>query len=199
MINLLSPHDKRELRAARRNVVLTRYNVVIGFTLIIISCIYGGGFFLTTQQKSSAEQQLSQDNARTVTYATVKNEMEQFTKNLSTAKAILANDISYSSLIIDIAKTLPSGTVLTSLSLTPDSFGKQVTLSASAASYSRALALKEALENSDLFSNVAIASVGETAAEGSSNKAYPISVSLNTTLISEAALKAKRTQLETTP
>jgi Tfp pilus assembly protein PilN len=190
MINLLSPNDKKQLRAARRNVVLLRYNIVALLTILAISFVYAGGFFITMRSNMTADEQLNEDTARTRNYAEVQKTSQEFAKNLTVAKTILTNEITYSTLITNIAKTLPSGTVLDNLTLNPTMFGKEISLGASTKTYSKALELKASLEKSALFSNVSIESVNSsTGAEGEQTK-YPIAVILKATFATEAQIKA---------
>ncbi|EDK72237.1 Fimbrial assembly family protein [candidate division TM7 genomosp. GTL1] len=192
MINLLSPADKRQLVAARHNVVLLRYNFIALFTIFVVGLIYVGAFFVTTRDRIAAQEQLNEDNTRTISYQNVRTEIQEFSKNLSTAKAILSNEVVYSTLITDIAKSLPNGTVLTSLTLTPGSFGKQMSLSAAAKNYTRALELKSSLEKSDLFSDVSIESIGNAGPDNTSTTGYGLTVTLKATLETEAQIKAAR-------
>jgi Tfp pilus assembly protein PilN len=198
MINLLSPDDKHQLSAARQNVILLRYNIIALVSILTIAIIYGGSFFITMRSKSVAEEQLKADNTRTMSYADVRSKIQQFSKNLTTAKTILSSEIIYSELITDIAKTLPSGTVLTNLTIQPDSFGKAMSLSAAAKNYGKALELKTVLENSPLFSNVSLESVGSVGADAPSSAGYPINVILKTTFATAEEIQALKKE-EATP
>ena len=192
MINLLSSNDKHQLQAARRNVMLLRYNIIILITLLVIGGVYGGGFFITMRGKMIAETQLNEDQARTASYTTVRTTIEQFSKNLTTAKTILSNEVVYSTLITDVAKSLPPGAVLSELTLGPDSFGKEITLGAATTNYGKSLELKSSLEKSALFSDVSLESVARTGTDQAGSTQYPIAVVIKATFATEAEIKALR-------
>ncbi|HYG83386.1 MAG TPA: hypothetical protein VD907_00730 [Verrucomicrobiae bacterium] len=178
MINLLSPEEKRQLRAARTNVLLLRYNILVAITILAVGGVFGVGFFITFQEREQALQEQRDNQARTADFSQVRREAEEFTKNLATAKSILSQEIVYSELLVAVAKTLPRGTVLTDISLTPANFNTPSTLAARTKNYDGALQLKGTLEASPLFSNVSITNI----IQDSTNRAYPVSVQLNVTL-----------------
>jgi len=183
MINLLSPDDKLQLRAARSNVLLLRYTILIIVTIVAVGLVFGSGFFITMQERTAAEQQQQNDSAKTAGYSTVRKNAEAFAQNLTTAKKIISQEIIYSKLLTDIAKTLPRGSVLADLSLNPDSLGKSVPLSARTKNYDGALRLKNTLEESALFADVSIVSINRDEAR----KDYPVSVNLNVTITTDTA------------
>lgn len=190
MINLLPPHTKQEIRAARVNVILLRYCVLLIFTLGFVLASFGIGFYITWNDKNAALNRKQDADSSANTYAKVKQEAESFSKDLKTAKTILSGEISYSQLLINIANTLPAGTIVNNLSLASNNFGTPVTLTArtilgpdAASRDVYALKLKDALEVSPLFENVSIASTVLTENPGSAlERKYPLQVVINTTL-----------------
>ena len=178
MITLLGPEDKKQLRAARANVTLVRY-YFLAFLLIVGSgLILAFGFYVAAQQQSNAEASLLKAEDDTQDYAKVKSQSEAFSNNLKVAKQILATEVVYSKMITDIANTLPPGTILTSLSLTPDTISKKMELSFKTKSYDQGIQLKATLENSDLFSDVSITSI-TSKGESTGDSAYPTDVSIS--------------------
>ncbi|HEX6258115.1 MAG TPA: hypothetical protein VFZ48_01390, partial [Candidatus Saccharimonadales bacterium] len=182
MINLLSPNDKKQLRAARSNVLLLRYNILVVITILAVGGVFGGGFFITMQERANAEARLAEDAQRTASYSSTRKQAEDFAKNLTTAKTILSQEISYSQLIIDIAKTLPKGSVLTDLNLNAESFSKPLTVGARTKSYDGAVQLKNTLEQSDLFNDVSIINI----IRDDGRRDYPVTVTLNASLTPKA-------------
>lgn len=186
MINLLSPHDKRELRAARRNIVLRRYTILVAMTLIAVIFVFGSGIFIAMRDRMAAENELANDRQQAEQYQETRQTAEQFEANLNIARRILADEISYSNLVIDIAKTLPSDAILTDLTLNPESFGTSTTLSARTTSYEAALTLRDNLEASPLFSDVSL--ISATTGDDTDNpdspvtQDLPVNVQLNVTI-----------------
>lgn len=175
MINLLPTEEKRQLRAARTNTLLIRYNIL----LIIIVAFSGLAVAVTYIYLSNTEQNAKstlQDNeARVSQYSSVQSQATQFRQNLAVAKQILDNEVTYSSVILQIAQVIPSGVVLQSLDLDSQTFGSETTLTAQAKDYNSALALKDSFSKSPLFSDVHFQSITDNGSQGP----YPITVDLN--------------------
>lgn len=183
MINLLPQEEKRQLRAARSNTLLIRYNIfllgVVAFMGIAVAITY---VYLTTARQN-AEQTIATNKAKAVQYSSVQSQAAQFRDHLSTAKQILDGEVTYSRVILDIAKLIPGGVVLENLSLDSQTFGTETTLVAQAKSYDAALALKDSFGKSSLFSDVHFQSI----TTGTGDTAYPITVNLNITIKKDAA------------
>lgn len=186
MINLLSPHDKRELRAARRNIILRRYTILVALTLLAIGAIFSGGIYIATTQRMAAERELESDRSQASEYQETRETAERFEANLNIARRILADEITYSTLITDIAQALPDNAILTDLTLNPEVLGTSSTLSAMTVNYEAALNLQERLEESPLFSDVSLISVSlgddSTNPEGPAASNFPVQVQLSATI-----------------
>jgi Tfp pilus assembly protein PilN len=183
MINLLPLKERRELRAARTNTLLLRYNICFLIVVIFLGAAEGITYLYMGNSKAAAEQTIAQNRAKVSNFATVAAEALQFQGNLATAKQILDREVTYSKTILAIAKLLPRGVVLENLTLDASTFGTETTLIATAKNYSRALALKGSFEKSPLFSNVHFKSIAASA-EGTR---YPVTVNLNVTIKKDAA------------
>jgi Tfp pilus assembly protein PilN len=183
MINLLPPEEKRQLRAARSNTLLVRYNIlllgVVAFMGIAIAITY---VFLSTAQQN-AKQTISENDAKVVQYASVQAQATLFKQHLATAKQILDNEVTYSKVVLEIAQLIPRGVVVENVSLDSQTFGTATTLVAQAKSYSSALALKDSFGKSALFSDVHFQSI----TAGNAQTDYPITVNLNITIKKDAA------------
>lgn len=177
MINLLSPDDKKLLRAARTNTILLRYYLLAVLVIAGASVVLAGGFYIADQNKNNFQVELSRAESDTADYAKVRQQSEEFANNLKIAKQILATEVVYSKMITDIANTIPAGTILTSLTLTPETISKKMELSFKTKSYDQGIALKSTLEDSDLFSDVSITNITSKGEEGSG--AYPTDVNIS--------------------
>ena len=189
MINLLPTQTKRQLRAARANVLLLRYTILsaatVGFLAIGTLSIY----FVMGNIKTSAESTTTDNQSQISNFNSVQTEANEFRANLNTAKTILDKEVIYSQAILDIAQVIPEGVIIDSLSLDSASFGSPMAINAKAKSYDRAIALKDTLEKSEIFSNVHFTTVssstsGGSSGEGSNSSAndYPYTVNLTATL-----------------
>ena len=108
------------------------------------------------------------------------------------AKAILGKEISYSDFLITLAGDLPSGAIVTNLSLggTAAATKGGMTLDARTVSYAKVLELKAKLEESTLFENVSITSAtrpDNITALGGLAARYPYEVSYNVKLSKQTA------------
>lgn len=183
MINLLPPADKKEILAARTNVLLLRYCIVsFACALLLFGAIIGVHYTLTTMKKT-AQEKIDQSTQQTSQYSEVQKQVTEFTANLATAKKILAGNVQYSAIAIKIAQALPSGVVLENLTLDSTTFGKPTSLSAKARTTNDAVRLKNALSDSPYFDNVYLESVTRQADD---NSRYPVSININVTMNGEA-------------
>lgn len=182
MINLLPPNNKRQLQAARTNTLLLRYNFLLIGAVVFLLIATGVVYFYLNSTKAHAEQTIQDNNAKVSSYDKVKQQADDFRTSLSTAKQVLDQNIVYTKVILEIAQLLPSGVVMDKLDLDAKTFGTPTTFAARAKDYTAALALKDSLQNSALFSNVSFSSLS-----GDGSGGYPINVNLNVTIQKDAA------------
>ncbi len=182
MINLLPPEEKRQLRAARTNTLLLRYNIFLVGALAFLALAIGVTYFYLSSTRAGAESVISENRARVADFAEVQSNADIFKANLSTAKQILDNEVTYTKVMLSIAALMPSGTVLDKINLDSQTFGTETTLAARATSYENALKIKEAFETSPLFSNVHFQSIGS-----GGQAPYTLTVNLNVTIKKDAA------------
>ena len=177
MINLLPDEHKKELRAARTNVILLRYNILtivaVGFLILSLGAFFA--YLSATEAQRKEENQANQ--AKALTYSDTKKQAEEYRANLATAKQILANQVDYTSVVFGVTKLLPKGVVLDDVNLSAKDFGNQTVFSARASSYETATQLKKSFQESSLFTNVFFQSI--TNSTDSADKAHPISVSIS--------------------
>ncbi|MNP92456.1 hypothetical protein D3C85_49650 [compost metagenome] len=180
MINLLPLEEKRQIQAARTNVLLLRYVILTVCAMAATGLMVAAGFVIMNTSKASAEKEIAANASKASSYSTVQTQAEAFRTNLSTAKTILDKEVNYTQVVIAIAQTLPEGIILDSLDLDATTFGTPFVMSAKAKSYEDGLGLKKALENSSLFSNVSLQ--GMTDSSSGDTSGYPVSVQMNVTI-----------------
>lgn len=159
MINLLSNEDKRELRAARRNIVLLNYVLTLLMLAVLVASTYAIGYFLLHQQEQASRQKLTEFVPQKSEYKDTIDRANAYSKDLSIAKSILQNEFFYSDFMTLIAKTLPANTVMTSLDISASEVTKPVTIEVSTKSYQDFVAIKNALQNSKFFQGTKILTV----------------------------------------
>ena len=198
MINLLSPVQKEEIKAARLNVQLRKFVLLSGFVAIAILAVYGVGFYFVMSEKDRAQQQLSQDESAVIRYQSVQRDAKAYKTNLTIANKVLTSGQSYSTFLTSVAQALPSGSILTDLTMN-DLGGSTIataagagaiTLHARTTSYGGALQVKDSLEASDVFENVSITDVkrAEVTAESTAlEKKYPFTLNVSVAITKQKA------------
>lgn len=200
MINLIGPDQKKDIRMARVNVMLLRYSTALLSLALLIGVIYGIGFWIVGREKAAVDERLLSQSEQSRAYAAVEKEANAFRQNLNIAKAILGKEISYSEFLVTLARDMPSGTIVTNLSLgstaaTGPAAAAGTTLDARTSSYAKVLELKSKLEDSSLFEDVNITSATRpmNIAQLSGLEAkYPYEVSYNVKLSKQTTAGATR-------
>lgn len=181
MINLLPPDDKKQIRAARVNVLLLRYNTMLGFGIVFLALALAVAYFFLMTSKQAAETTIADNARKEGSYAEVKTQAETFRTQLSSSKSILDGQISYAKAALAIAKLLPEGTALSSLKLDETSFTTPLLLTVKLSNEAAAAQLMKNFQGSSLFSNITKGkiSVGQGA--------FPYIMELTVTMSKEAA------------
>lgn len=188
MINLLPPESRRNLRAARTNTLLARYNFGLLAALAFMVLAFGFTYFYLNISNSSSLATIQDNEGKEAAFAQTKQQADDFRSNLATDKQIFSNQVNYSQLLINIAHAMPSNVVFQSLELDPTTFGKPTTVTAYAKSTNDALRLKDTLnKHPELFQDVSLQSIATASDSSSGVKGYPVTVTLNLTLKPEAA------------
>lgn len=188
MINLLPDDTKRDIGAARSNVILLRYNLLTAIAaggLLLVCLLF---FFILSTNQSNTASRNTENESKAATYSSTKLAAEEYKANLATAKSVLDKSVDYTSTVLEIVKLLPQGVVLDGLALKADDFGKQTTFTANAKSVIHATQLKQNFQNSKMFSNVHFQSVNNNdGAAAMPEIGYPVQVILSVQLNKVAA------------
>ena len=180
MINLMPDDAKKELRAARVNVLLVRYMGIIFLAFVFLVFILFGSYFLLNQTKASSEQLINANDTKAEVYQTTKTQVNALSDQLAEARGILDKEILYSNVLVNFAQQMPTGTIIDTLGLDTNSFsGTPLTLKVYAKSTNDAVALRDKFQNSAFFKDVGFQTISDSSAgiEG-----YPISATMTLTL-----------------
>lgn len=177
MINLLPTESKRQIRAARTNTLLLRYNFLLIGAVIFLLLATGVVFVYLSDVNSNTKKIIAENQSKVSSYSSVQQQAESFKISLASAKQILDKEVSYTKVIVRVTNLLPPGVVLDTLSLDAKTFGTATAFAARAKDYNAALALKNSLQSSPYFSNVYFSSIS-----GGGGGNYPIKVNLNVTI-----------------
>lgn len=188
MINLLPDDQKKNIRAARMNVTLLRYNFILFGVLAAISATFALLYLGLQSDQKIANDNKSANQTLASKYAKDQAEITDYAKNLKLARGILDNTVSYTALINAMTELLPSGVILDSINFQAANIGQQTTFSAHAKSYTKAVELKERFQKSTIFSNVFLQNVQEVGGYraggdgGGIYSDYQFSVSISATI-----------------
>ncbi|MBC7868633.1 PilN domain-containing protein [Candidatus Saccharibacteria bacterium] len=186
MINLLPDDAKREIHAARTNVTLVKYILVLGLGVVFLCFISIAVYFVLMSTKASAEAIVAENTSKSTAYNSVKAQAQSLRSSLASAKTILDKEVAYTKVLTGIAQVMPAGVVLDTLSLSPTTLGVPITIQAYAKTTSDALALQDSFKKSPLFSSVTLVSL-ESSTQ-SKTDGYPIAISLSLIINKSVAL-----------
>src|SRR5689334_1332719 len=112
MINLMPDDTKKELRAARVNVLLIRYMGVIFLAFGFLVLILFGAYLLLDQTKLSAQRLIDANDTKAEVYSSTKTQIETLSNQLSEAKGILDQEVLYSNVLAHIGQQMVPGTII---------------------------------------------------------------------------------------
>lgn len=168
MINLLPYDIKKQTQAARMNVILLKYILVMilaaAFLALSIMTTY---FIIESSKPSQTQSQTANKDSATNKYKT----------DLTIAKIVLDQRVSYSTILTNLGAAMPEGAIITSINLSDSTMGVPVSLVIKAKSADIEPQLKANLQSSN-FSGYQLTSSG-TDPDGSS--VYPVIFNVNLT------------------
>lgn len=183
MINLMPDNAKKEIRAARMNVILSRYIIVILFAFSFLALLLAGSYFVLTQTKNAALQLTDANATKAEVYASTKAQVDALSGSLSQTKTILNDEVLYSNVLMNIGQQMPAGTVLSSITLDTASFtGTPITLKAYAKTNNAVVALRQKFQSTPIFTSINFDSVSDSGGIDG----YPFSVSMTLTVTKAA-------------
>ena len=179
MINLLPPELASGYRYARRNVVLQKW--VLALAVALIGLLALGTYAMLTlhqstvsynNQVSSMTKQLSQEHLE----ATEKK-VQDISSSLKLAVQVLSKEVLFSKLIQQIGAVMPSGTVLSGLTI--NQLNSAINLTVLSTDYTTATQAQVNLSNpsNQIFSKVDINSI-KCGGGSNNNSAYPCQTEL---------------------
>lgn len=185
MINLMPDDAKRELRAARTNVVLLRYMFVIALAATFLLAILAGAYMVLGRTQESAKQLIATNDLKADVYSATEAQVATLSSGLAETRGILNQEILYSKVLINIGQLMPTGTVLNEVALDSQSFsGTPIKLTVYAKTTQDTVALQNNFKNSPLFTNVSFEKVSDNSA---GIDGYPVSATLTLSLNRRAA------------
>jgi len=178
MINLLPATSKQQLRAARANIVLINYLILLGFAVVFLVAACFISYLFLVDAKTTAEKIINNQSI-TIAKPSSANNSSLMNIEFTNAKIIIGQQVSYSEIIMNIGNILPEGVIIDSLLLNSNTLNSPVTINAHAKSYDNTAILKTNFQNSAQFSNFSIKSqvMNQNGLSG-----YPVEFSFEVTI-----------------
>ncbi len=174
MINLLPIETKKELRAARTNVMLIRYLAFLGFALAFMVLVSGGSYWFLMSAKDANDKLFNNKQNTLTAYEASKKQLDSMLASVSTVKSITYQQVSYSSIISELASVLPNGIILSNLNIDNDDIDKPIAIKARAINDNAVNSLKNNFSNSSMLSAPTVQSSVDN-----QNTSYPVAVTIN--------------------
>ena len=187
MINLLPLDDRKQLHAARTNVLLLRYSIGLVFAAVFAGLTTVAIYAILTNMKLTAEATITSNQSRASNFSTVQTQADEYRKNLTNAQTVFNEEIQFSKLYLEIAHLLPANTALDSLVLDSSTIDSPMELPVKIKGEAQATALIASFKSSAVFNNEA--SYGTLALNTADDKEkYPYVLTVNVK-INKGALK----------
>lgn len=181
MINLMPTEAKRQLRAARVNLILFRYSVVMVLTIIALGVVFAGSHFLLTISKDGSQALLDANQERALAYRDTQAQVTALGANLGDAKIQLDQESSYTNVLRNIAGLMPAGTTMQSLDINDAAINGStpIEIQVYAVDGDAIVALRQNFQNSPFFTSVNVENISE---DTGGVEGYPASGSMKLTL-----------------
>ena len=95
MINLLSPEERKQIKAARANSILMRYVVMSLIVVVIIVVELISSYFMLVFNQSASRETINDNQSKSSAFSSVKSDAEKYRSNLRVAKYILDTQAPY--------------------------------------------------------------------------------------------------------
>ena len=187
MINLLDTASKRNLKAARMNVILATYCAIVALALVSVMILFGFSNWMLANKEHAALVLKGKNEAATAPYIAVKTQADTFNKNLSKIQSLLTNRSHYSAALLNIAASLPAGAHLANIQLSDKFLTTPLHISASVASNPDAITLQKQLSKAKIYSAVTLDNV-TCSTDGSNACTVLLTATLNPTVYTEGAV-----------
>lgn len=171
MINLLPPDLKEQIRYAKLNRLALRYFRVLIAVVAVLAGVFASTFYLLDQQGANIAADVTAKQRKiTELNKNVTPKAKDASDRLNAIKYVQATQTRFSAVVADIAKVVPQGVTIDSMTLTGVDTAP-VKLAVTATTYEKALAFRNALITSPRIAGADLESIAV-----GSNNTYSTSV-----------------------
>ena len=158
MINLLPPENKEAIKFGKVNLTILQYVILAIAVVIVVLGVLVVGSIKLSKIQANLDQEITSTQRKVTTLKTYQEQAGSISKEVKLVGNILDSEIKFSELIPQIGSVMPSGSVLTQLSLNED-ISAPLSLTIKVDSEDTAAVLRTNLEQSDVFSRADIISL----------------------------------------
>lgn len=161
MINLLPPEHAAFIRYGRQNTLLRKWLIGMAGAIVMLVIIISAGWFYINRQASSLQKGINTTNQllKAQNLSKVQSDAKEITGDIRVINQVLSGEIRFSDLIQAIGGVMPSGAILSGLSITQ--VNGPLDLSVNSTNYATAAQVAANLSDpkNGLFSKVDVVSV----------------------------------------
>lgn len=161
MINLLPPSQKNDIIYARRNVFLLKWNIAMVLAIVgVAAVIFVGTAFIDQSNQDYAQVATqAENNIKHQHLEETQKQAEGVSNSFKLVVQVLSREVLFSKLLQQIGAAMPSGAILTQLSINKVQGG--INLTAAATDYQTATQVQVNLQdpNNKIFDQADIDSV----------------------------------------
>jgi Tfp pilus assembly protein PilN len=170
MINLIPSEQKDQIRFAKLNRLVLGYIRIVAAVVVVLGVIFGWAIYQVSQQTAAVKSDVADKTAAIAKLnATFVPKAKEASDRLNAIKYVQTSQTRFSAVVADIAKVVPQGVSIDSMTLTGDS-KVPVRILVTSNSYSAALAFRNALITSPRIAGADLETIS------SSNGVYQASV-----------------------
>ncbi len=158
MINLLPPDIKQEITYSKRNAVLLHYTILAGAVMIILAGALMAARLYLNNQIDTVSLQIQEKEADIAKKKDLESSAKVLNARIASIQKIQKDQAKFSVLLDDLAKNIPQGTAITSLTLTGNDKAP-VQIKVKAVDYKTATSVREGITKSARVSAADIESI----------------------------------------
>lgn len=163
MINLIPPTRKEEIRFARLNRTMLSYLRLVVMVVAVLGGILVACIFYVDQMNAHANADTAARKQEIAAQAVFQAKAKDISERLLAIKTIQASQTRFSVLLGDLAKVLPQGVSIDTITLTGDDT-KPVRITVTGNSYNSILSFRDAVAGSPRISGVDLETISQDTA-----------------------------------
>jgi hypothetical protein len=181
MINLMPYELKKQTSAARVNFILFRLVIILGFAIAFLALACTLTYFLLISAKENAQRQQLKIDAST---SPVQKQADAFRSNLIISKGILDRQVSYTKILTELGRLMPTGTALDAFAVNDTTFGTTIKLKVLSTSSENETKLKQNFNGSRIFTSYKF----DSTSSNQDNTKYPFVINISVIVNKDTAL-----------